>query len=61
MRIFVCADLSNFHSLDSRMGGFDGFGYGSYTYDKLERELYLPSEKLRISITCVGDSSPLTL
>jgi len=36
------------------MGSGDGFDYGAYTYDKLEREPYWPSEKLRISITGAG-------
>ncbi|KAF4352736.1 hypothetical protein F8388_003389 [Cannabis sativa] len=31
-----------------------GSSYGEYTYENLERELYWPSEKLRISITGAG-------
>jgi len=34
--------------------GTDGVTYGEYTYENLDRELYWPSEKLRISITGAG-------
>ncbi|CAH2044595.1 unnamed protein product [Thlaspi arvense] len=36
------------------MTSTNGTDYGAYTYKELERELYWPSEKLRISITGAG-------
>ncbi|GMH11310.1 hypothetical protein Nepgr_013151 [Nepenthes gracilis] len=36
------------------MGNTDGFCYGSYTYNKLERTPYWPSEQLRIFIIGSG-------
>ncbi|KAK4357721.1 hypothetical protein RND71_023331 [Anisodus tanguticus] len=36
------------------MGSSGGIGYGAYACENLEREPYLPSEKLRILITRVG-------
>lgn len=37
-----------------RMATTNGSDYGAYTYKELERELYWPSEKLKISITGAG-------
>jgi GDP-D-mannose 3',5'-epimerase len=52
----VIADLLYILLSLSTMGsiGTDGVTYGEYTYENLDRELYWPSEKLRISITGAG-------